>query len=158
MKFKFTNKKYAIRKLTIGIASIAIGTIAWGAGGFLMPSVTQNAHIAYAACHFQNYYFLNHYDEYETVYEADGTLAKGEHKIARDVNEGRQLFDIRQNQCVTEPFTALGDDELYHKPYEVITDKSNLAKESWLKYTENLRKIISQKKTTKNPIGCMTNI
>lgn len=140
MKFKFTNKKYAIRKLTMGVTSIAIGTITWGAVGFLIPSVTQNAHIAYAACNFQNYYFLNHYDEYETVYEADGTLAKGEHKIARDVNEGRQLFDIRQNQCSTEPFTALGDDELYHKPYEVITDKSNLAKESWLKYTENLKK------------------
>ena len=32
MKFKFTNKKYAIRKLTMGVASIAIGTIWWGGG------------------------------------------------------------------------------------------------------------------------------
>ena len=46
------------------------------------------------------------------------------------------MFNIRQEQCLTEPFTVLGDDELYHKPYEVITDKSNVAKEAFLKYTE----------------------
>ena len=134
------NKKYAIRKLAVGVASISIGLFVANSVdnqfGSNISLLKNNSGVVHAACNLQNYYFLNHYDEYETVYEADGTLAKGEHKIAREVNEGRQLFNIRQEQCLTEPFTALGDDELYHKPYEVITDKSNVAKEAFLKYTE----------------------
>ena len=42
---KFTNKKYAIRKLSIGVASVAIGFLtmqgiapeSWGGGGNLCP-------------------------------------------------------------------------------------------------------------------------
>ena len=140
MKFKFTNKKYAVRKLTMGVASIAIGTILWGGGYTLSGNSTLGTNIAYAACSLNYYYFLNHYDEYETVYEADGTLAKGEHKVAREVNEGRQLFQIVPINCSYEPYTALGDDELFHKPYEVITNKSNVAKEYELKTLDNNKK------------------
>ena len=140
MKFKFTNKKYAIRKLTMGVASIAIGTILWGGGYTLSGNSTLGTNIAYAACNPNSYYFLNHYDEYETVYEADGTLAKGEHKVAREVNEGRQLFQLVPINCSYEPYTALGDDELFHKPYEVITNKSNVAKEYELKTLDNNKK------------------
>ena len=140
MKFKFTNKKYAIRKLTMGVASIAIGTILWGGGYTLSGNSTLGTNIAYAACNTNYYYFLNHYDEYETVYEADGTLAKGEHKVAREVNEGRQLFQIVPINCSYEPYPALGDDELFHKPYEVITNKSNVAKEYELKTLDNNKK------------------
>ena len=112
-----------------------------GGGGYtLSGNSTLGTNIAYAACNFQDYYFLNHYDEYETVYEADGTLAKGEHKVAREVSEGRQLFQIVPINCSYAPYTALGDDELFHKPYEVITNKSNVAKEYELKTLDNVKK------------------
>ena len=112
-----------------------------GGGGYtLSGNSTLGTNIAYAACNTNYYYFLNHYDEYETVYEADGTLAKGEHKVAREVNEGRQLFQLVPINCSYEPYTALGDDELFHKPYEVITNKSNVAKEYELKTLDNNKK------------------
>lgn len=111
-----------------------------GGGYTLSGNSTLGTNIAYAACNSNYYYFLNHYDEYETVYEADGTLAKGEHKVAREVNEGRQLFQIVPINCSYEPYPALGDDELFHKPYEVITNKSNVAKEYELKTLDNNKK------------------
>ena len=141
MKIK---KKYAIRKLAVGVASVSIGLFVANSVdnqfGSNISLLKNNSGVVHAACNLQNYYFLNHYDEYETVYEADGTLAKGEHKVAREVNEGRQLFKIVPINCSYEPYTALGDDELFHKPYEVITNKSNIAKEYELKTLDNNKK------------------
>ena len=138
------NKKYAIRKLAVGVASVSIGLFVANSTdnqfGSNFSVLKHNTGVVHAACYFNYYYFLNHYDEYETVYEADGTLAKGEHKVAREVNEGRQLFQIVPINCSYEPYTALGDDELFHKPYEVITNKSNVAKEYELKTLDNNKK------------------
>ena len=138
------NKKYAIRKLAVGVASVSIGLFVANSVdnqfGSNISLLKNNSGVVHAACNFNDHYFLNHYDEYETVYEADGTLAKGEHKVAREVSEGRQLFQIVPINCSYEPYTALGDDELFHKPYEVITNKSNVAKEYELKTLDNNKK------------------
>ena len=128
----FNNKKYAIRKLTMGVASIAIGVITWGAGGFLIPSITQNSYVAHASCNTNGAkYFLNHYDEYETVYEVDSTLAKGEHKVSKQGGESTQLFGINEEPCSwKEPYSAFGDnEEMFHKPYEVIINNRDKGKE-----------------------------
>ena len=140
-KYEFS-KRYSLRKLSIGIFSIAIGLFSIGAVDGVQFIINPDYGVVHAACNSDGpSYFLNHYDEYETVYESDGALAKGEHKVARETTEGRQLFLIEKNGCSDNtPFTALGDDKLYHKPYEVITDKSNIAKEYNLKYLENLKK------------------
>ena len=140
-KYEFS-KRYSLRKLSIGIFSIAVGLFSIGAVDGVQFIINPDYGVVHAACNGNGpYYFLNHYNEYETVYESDGALAKGEHKVARETTEGRQLFLIEKNGCSTnEPFTALGDDKLYHKPYEVITDKSNMAKEYYLKNLENLKK------------------
>ena len=147
MKIK---KKYAIRKLAVGVASVSIGLFVANSTdnqfGNNFSILKHNSGVVHAACNSNgDDYFLNHYDEYETVYEADGALAKGEHKVARETREGRQLFLIQKNGCsIDEPFTALGDDELYHKPYEVIANKTNIAKEYYLKYLENLKKGVAE--------------
>ena len=147
MKIK---KKYAIRKLVVGVASVSIGLFVANSTdnqfGNNFSILKHNSGVVHAACNSNgDDYFLNHYDEYETVYEADGTLEKGEHKVARETREGRQLFLIQKNGCsIDEPFTALGDDELYHKPYEVIANKTNIAKEYYLKYLENLKKGVAE--------------
>ena len=147
MKIK---KKYAIRKLAVGVASVSIGLFVANSTdnqfGNNFSILKHNSGVVHAACNSNgDDYFLNHYDEYETVYEADGTLEKGEHKVARETREGRQLFLIQKNGCsIDEPFTALGDDELYHKPYEVISNKTNTAKEYYLKYLENLKKGVTE--------------
>ena len=140
-KYEFS-KRYSLRKLSIGIFSIAVGLFSIGAVDGVQFIINPDYGVVHAACNSNGpYYFLNHYNEYETVYESDGALAKGEHKVARETTEGRQLFLIEKNGCsINEPFTALGDDKLYHKPYEVITDKSNMAKEYYLKNLENLKK------------------
>ena len=146
MKIK---KKYAIRKLAVGVASVSIGLFVANSTdnqfGNNFSILKHNSGVVHAACNSNgDDYFLNHYDEYETVYEADGTLEKGEHKVARETREGRQLFLIQKNGCsIDEPF-ALGDDELYHKPYEVIVNKTNIAKEYYLKYLENLKKGVAE--------------
>ena len=147
MKIK---KKYAIRKLAVGVASVSIGLFVANSTdnqfGNNFSILKHNSGVVHAACNSNgDDYFLNHYDEYETVYEADGTLEKGEHKVARETREGRQLFLIQKNGCsIDEPFTTLGDDELYHKPYEVIVNKTNIAKEYYLKYLENLKKGVAE--------------
>ena len=69
------------------------------------------------------FYALNHYD-YETVYEGDSSLPKGEHRDYRAGEEGRQIFSFGLSRCNYFPEYAFGDnDEIEYKPYEVITDK-----------------------------------
>ena len=150
-KYEFS-KRYSLRKLSIGIFSIAVGLFSIGAVDGVQFIINPDYGVVHAACNSNGpSYFLNHYDEYETVYEADETLAKGEHKVARETTEGRQLFLIEKKGCSNnEPFTALGDDELYHKPYEVIANKTNIAKEYYLKYLENLKKGVAETEEDKN--------
>ena len=150
-KYEFS-KRYSLRKLSIGIFSIAVGLFSIGAVDGVQFIINSDYGVVHAACNSNGpSYFLNHYDEYETVYEADETLAKGEHKVARETTEGRQLFLIEKKGCSNnEPFTALGDDELYHKPYEVIANKTNIAKEYYLKYLENLKKGVAETEEDKN--------
>ena len=149
-KYEFS-KRYSLRKLSIGIFSIAVGLFSIGAVDGVQFIINPDYGVVHAACNDNGpSYFLNHYDEYETVYEADETLAKGEHKVARETTEGRQFLIEKKGCSNNEPFTALGDDELYHKPYEVIANKTNIAKEYYLKYLENLKKGVAETEEDKN--------
>lgn len=126
MKIK---KKYAIRKLAVGVASVSIGLFVANSTdnqfGSNFSILKHNSGVAHAACNtFEgSFYGLNHYD-YETVYEGDSTLPKGEHKDYRAGEEGRQIFSFGLSSCNYFPEYAFGDnDEIEYKPYEVITDK-----------------------------------
>ena len=130
------NKKYAIRKLAVGVASISIGLFVINSVdnqfGSNISLLKNNSGVVHAACNWNgNKYFLNHYDEYETVYEADGTLAKGEHKVYKQGGESTQLFAITKTNCSwDEPYSAFGDnEEMFHKPYEVIINNRDKGKE-----------------------------
>ena len=123
------NRKYAIRKLAVGVASVSIGLFVANSTdnqfGSNFSILKHNSGVAHAACNsFEgSFYGLNHYD-YETVYEGDSTLPKGEHKDYRAGEEGRQIFSFGLSSCNYFPEYAFGDnDEIEYKPYEVITDK-----------------------------------
>ena len=126
MKIK---KKYAIRKLAIGVASVSIGLFVANSVdnqfGNNISLLKNNSGVVHAACNSYEgvFYALNHYD-YETVYEGDSSLPKGEHKDYRAGEEGRQIFSFGLSRCNYFPEYAFGDnDEIEYKPYEVITDK-----------------------------------
>ena len=123
------NKKYAIRKLAVGVASISIGLFVANSVdnqfGSNISLLKNNSGVVHAACNSNEggFYALNHYD-YETVYEGDSSLPKGEHKDYRAGEEGRQIFSFGLSSCNYFPEYAFGDnDEIEYKPYEVITDK-----------------------------------
>ena len=123
------NKKYAIRKLAVGVASISIGLFVANSVdnqfGSNISLLKNNSGVVHAACNGNEgvFYALNHYD-YETVYEGDSSLPKGEHKDYRAGEEGRQIFSLGLSLCNYFPQYAFGDnDEIEYKPYEVITDK-----------------------------------
>ena len=123
------NKKYAIRKLAVGVASISIGLFVANSVdnqfGSNISLLKNNSGVVHAACNSNEgaFYALNHYD-YETVYEGDSSLPKGEHKDYRAGEEGRQIFSFGLSRCNSFPEYAFGDnDEIEYKPYEVITDK-----------------------------------
>ena len=87
------NKKYAIRKLAVGVASISIGLFVANSVdnqfGSNISLLKNNSGVVHAACNSNEggFYALNHYD-YETVYEGDSSLPKGEHKDYRAGEEG----------------------------------------------------------------------
>ena len=123
------NKKYAIRKLAVGVASVSIGLFVANSVdnqfGSNISLLKNNSGVVHAACNSNEgvFYALNHYD-YETVYEGDSSLPKGEHKDYRAGEEGRQIFSLGLSHCDFFPQYAFGDnDEIEYKPYEVITDK-----------------------------------
>ena len=123
------NKKYAIRKLAVGVASVSIGLFVANSTdnqfGSNFSILKHNSGVAHAACNsFEgSFYGLNHYD-YETIYEGDSALSKGEHKDYRAGEEGRQIFSFGLSSCNYFPEYAFGDnDEIEYKPYEIITDK-----------------------------------
>ena len=123
------NKKYAIRKLAVGVASVSIGLFVANSVdnqfGSNISLLKNNSGVVHAACNNNEevFYALNHYD-YETVYEGDSSLPKGEHKDYRAGEEGRQIFSLGLSHCNYFPQYAFGDnDEIEYKPYEVITDK-----------------------------------
>ena len=136
MNFKLLadkREKFLIRKLSIGLMSVAVGLICISAIDILqMLSDTDHNHTVYAATNYNSVTVVNHYD-YDTVYEADSNITKGSRTVFRDGQRGRQEIIVSYNKS-SSPAYVLGDDlsnanEIIYRPYEIISDDRHRAKD-----------------------------
>ena len=126
-------EKFLIRKLSIGLISVAVGLICISVIDILqMLSDTDHNHTVYAATNYDSVTVVNHYD-YDTVYEADSNITKGSRTVFRDGQRGRQEIFVSYNSS-SSPAYVLGDDlsnanGIIYRPYEIISDDRHRAKD-----------------------------
>ena len=115
-------KKYALRKLTVGVFSIIVGILSVSLVDGFNFIINDDYGTVYAA---ESIYFINitNYYDYDTIYEGDSNLVKGVHENGRQGENGKQVLNISTGVS-SSPVYAVGDNlsEIIYKPYEVIND------------------------------------
>ena len=141
MKIK---KKYAIRKLAVGVASVSIGLFVANSVdsesfqklGNVSGNIMLETNTAHAAEHSYETLIYNHYDS-EVIYQGDNDLSKGEKKEVEGGSEGIQIISI-SNGLSSSPVYALGDsEEINYRPYEIIKDNRKYARKYYKNKDEN---------------------
>ena len=141
MKIK---KKYAIRKLAVGVASVSIGLFVANSVdsesfqklGNVSGNIMLETNTAHAAEHSYETLIYNHYDS-EVIYQGDNDLSKGEKKEVEGGSEGIQIISI-SNGLSSSPVYALGDsEEINYRPYEIIKDNREYARKYYKNKDEN---------------------
>ena len=124
-------KKYALRKLTVGLFSVAVGLLSIGLVDGVNFIMNDDYGTVYAAENFHSIEVVNYYD-YDTIYEGDSNLTKGDHEDGRQGESGKQIFDI-EHGFSSSPIYSLGDNlnEIVYRPYEVIKDNRSKLKEHY---------------------------
>ncbi|WP_173219517.1 G5 domain-containing protein, partial [Streptococcus sp. 3894] len=124
-------KKYALRKLTVGLFSVAVGLLSIGLVDGVNFIMNDDYGTVYAAENFHSIEVVNYYD-YDTIYEGDSNLTKGDHEDGRQGESGKQIFDI-EHGLSSSPIYSLGDNlnEIVYRPYEVIKDNRSKLKEHY---------------------------
>ena len=134
------NRKYAIRKLAVGVASVSIGLFVANSVdsesfqklGNVSGNIMLETNTAHAAEHSYETLIYNHYDP-EVIYQGNNDLSKGEKKEVEGGSEGIQIISI-SNGLSSSPVYALGDsEEINYRPYEIIKDNREYAR----KYYKN---------------------
>lgn len=141
MKIK---KKYAIRKLAVGVASVSIGLFVANSVdiesfqklGNVSGNIMLETNIAHASEHSYETLIYNHYDP-EVIYQGNNDLSKGEKKEVEGGSEGIQIISI-SNGLSSSPVYALGDsEEINYRPYEIIKDNREYARKYYKNKDEN---------------------
>ena len=138
------NRKYAIRKLAVGVASVSIGLFVANSVdsesfqklGNVSGNIMLETNTAHAAEHSYETLIYNHYDP-EVIYQGNNDLSKGEKKEVEGGSEGIQIISI-SNGLSSSPVYALGDSEgINYRPYEIIKDNREYARKYYKNKDEN---------------------